>query len=105
MHVRLTFCKFLPDRIKEAKRIYKHEILPSVKKLKGNLDAHLLEPSDASDDFISITEWKTIADAEAYESSGLYKSMVNKLEGLVMKEPVSKTFTTEETVITAFEQW
>lgn len=105
MYIRLTFCKFLPDRIKEAKRIYKHEILPVIKNQRGNLEVHLLEPTDTADDFISLTQWKTKADAEAYEASGLYKSMVNKLDGLMMKEPVLKTFSTEDTVITAFEQW
>ena len=34
MFVRLTFCKFLPEKINEAKRIFTKEIMPAVRKQK-----------------------------------------------------------------------
>jgi heme-degrading monooxygenase HmoA len=96
MIVRLTFCKFLPDRIAEAKRIYIQEVVPAVKKQKGNMEVRLLEPVEKTDDYISITEWKTKADADAYHTSGVYKSLVNKLQGFFTKQPELKAYSVEE---------
>ena len=101
MIVRLTFCKFLPERIAEAKKIYNNEVAPVVKKQKGNLDCRLLEPSDKADDYISVTEWKTKQDAEAYHTSGTYKKLVSKLDGFFMKQPELKTYTVEEILVAA----
>ncbi|HEU0110560.1 MAG TPA: antibiotic biosynthesis monooxygenase [Flavisolibacter sp.] len=96
MIVRLTFCKFLPQHIAEAKRIYKEEITPIVKRQKGNMGIKLLEPADKKDDFISITEWKTLQDAEAYHTTGAYKKLISKLDGFFLKEPTLKTYTVEK---------
>ncbi|HJW17098.1 MAG TPA: antibiotic biosynthesis monooxygenase [Flavisolibacter sp.] len=92
MVVRLTFCKFLPDKIAEAKRIYNQDIVPVAKKQKGNLRIFLLEPVNTADDFISVTEWKSKEEADAYQSSGVYKSLVSKLEKFFMKEPAIKVY-------------
>lgn len=96
MFVRLTFCKFDPARIKDAKKIYNDEIVPAIRKQKGNLNIHLLEPTEKSEDFISVSEWKTMADAEAYHNSGLYQKLVGKLKAYFTKDPVLKTYNVEE---------
>jgi heme-degrading monooxygenase HmoA len=96
MIIRFTFCKFLPERIVEAKRVYKEEVIPVVKKQKGNVGVRLLEPADKKDVYISVTEWKTKADADAYHTSGVYKSLVNKLEGFFIEQPELKTYSAEE---------
>jgi heme-degrading monooxygenase HmoA len=96
MFARLTFCKFLPERFKEARKIYLEEVVPIIKKQRGNLNVFLLEPSDKSEDYISITQWKTKSDADAYESSGTYKRMVSKLDGFFTKQPVLKTYNADE---------
>ncbi len=97
MVVRLTFCKFLPDKINEARKIYNEQVVPTVKKQKGNLRVFLLEPIDKADDFISVTEWKSREEADAYQSSGLYKTLVNKLEKVFMKQPTIKVYNEVET--------
>jgi heme-degrading monooxygenase HmoA len=99
MFVRLTFCKFLPEHRKEAKQIFLEQIAPAVKKQKGNLRIHLLEPADKSQDFISMTEWKTKEDATAYEASGAYKKLVAKLDGYFAKAPELKTYYVEPAVV------
>ena len=96
MIVRLTYCKFSPDVINEAKKIYNRDVVPVAKMQKGNLGIRLIEPVDKSDDFVSISEWATQQDAEAYESSGVYKNLVNKLADFLAKPPVLKTYTAEE---------
>jgi heme-degrading monooxygenase HmoA len=50
-----------------------------MKNQKGNLGISLLELSDNDDDFISLTQWVSKSDAEAYELSGTYRTIVDKL--------------------------
>lgn len=96
MFVRLTLCKFLPEKINEARKIYHEDIMPALRKQKGLLHVRFLEPTDKSGDYISITEWATKADAELYDSSGMYKKLVAKLEAYFIKQPELKTFIAEE---------
>jgi heme-degrading monooxygenase HmoA len=100
MFVRLTFCKFAPEAINEVKRIYMKEIAPEVQKQKGNRAIRLMEPVDKADDFISLTEWSTKADADAYEASGLYKSLVGKLASFLTKDPVLRSYHAEDVLAT-----
>ena len=99
MFVRLTFVKFAPESVTEAKRIFRTEVVPVVRKQKGNIGIRLLEPGELSDDFISVTEWETQADADAYSASGTYKQLVDLLKGLYAKAPVLKTYHSEEILI------
>ena len=96
MFVRLTFCKFLPEKLSEARKLYIEEIMPTVRKQKGLLNIRFLEPVNKTEDYISLTEWETKADAELYEATGLYKKLVNKLEPFFTKQPELKTYTVEE---------
>ena len=96
MFVRLTFCKFLPEKVKEARKVFTEEIIPTVRKQKGLLNIWFMEPTEKMDDYISITEWATPADAELYHNSGLYKKLVAKLEPFFTKKPELKTYTVEE---------
>ena len=96
MFVRLTFCKFLPERINEARKIYNEEVIPAIRKQKGLLNIRFLEPTDKVGDYISITEWNTKEDADLYESTGLYKKLVSKLEPFFTKQPELKTYTVEQ---------
>jgi heme-degrading monooxygenase HmoA len=99
MYVRLVYCKFSPENIQDAKRIYREEIVPVVLKQKGIIDIQLLEPVDQTEDYISITQWKTKTDADAYESSGTYKKLVSKLESFFTKQPVLKVFNVEKVTV------
>ncbi|MEP6710816.1 MAG: antibiotic biosynthesis monooxygenase family protein [Ferruginibacter sp.] len=92
MVVRLTSFMIAADKAEEAKRIYKQEVISEVKKQKGNEDVMLLEPSDGSTEYVSVTTWKTMADADAYESSGIYRELVDKLKGLFSSKSDLKTF-------------
>jgi quinol monooxygenase YgiN len=99
MFVRLSFCKFIPGKTREAKKIFQEEIVPAIRKQKGNIQVRLLEPTDKSEDFIAYSEWKTRADAEAYVSSGAYKKMVGKLEAYFTKFPELKTYLADEVLV------
>jgi heme-degrading monooxygenase HmoA len=96
MFVRLTYLGFLPGKIEEAKKIYYDELVPVVKQQKGNLDCTMLEPVDSTDDYISMTLWDNKEDADAYQNSGTYKQLVDRVQALYSKNPVLKVYSTEK---------
>ena len=92
MVVRLTYFSLLPENVEEAKKIYEQEVIPEVKKQKGNTNVMLLEPTDGSKEYISVTVWDDKSDAEAYESGGKYKELLAKIKGMITDHPVLKTY-------------
>jgi quinol monooxygenase YgiN len=95
MVVRLTYVSFLPDKAEQARRVYRDEIIPVVRKQKGNLECRFFEPVEKTGDYISLTSWDTKEQADAYHSSGVYSELVNKLKGFYSKDPVLKVYTSE----------
>ena len=95
MYVRLTYLNFLPEKIEEAKKIYNNEIVAVVKQQKGNLDCRMLEPIDKADDYISMTVWESKEAADAYQASGVYKELVDRVRYTYAKNPVLKVYSTE----------
>jgi quinol monooxygenase YgiN len=94
MVVRLTRLRIPPEKIKEVKKIYQKQIVREVRKQKGNLNVMLLEPVDDSTDYISFTAWESNVDAAAYESSGKYQEMVEKINGMFSGKITFKTYKT-----------
>lgn len=92
MVVRLTRFRIPPDRIKDARKIYKKEIVPEVRGQKGNLNVMLLEPTDDSQDYISFTAWESEEDATNYETSGKFKELAEKINGLLSGKIKFKTY-------------
>ena len=92
MFARLTFIDILPDHQDDLKRIFNEEVIPVVKKQKGNIGIWLLEPTDMNGEYISLTEWISAADADNYDSSGTYSNLVDKIKALYRSKPVLKTF-------------
>lgn len=99
MYVRLTYCSFVPSTLREAKKVYLEDIVPVVSSQKGIIDMMLLEPDEASDDFISVTLWQTKADSDAYVFSGIFHKMVAKIEGFLAKPPFVKAYYAEKLVV------
>lgn len=95
MIVRLTYLSFMPENLVQAKSIYHDEVMPAVRKQKGNIDCKLLTPINENDEYISMTIWETKADADAYESSGLYRELVNKVKKDFSKPAVLKVYMSE----------
>ena len=93
MVVRLTSFSVSPEKAQEAKNIYSQEVVPEVKKQKGNSNVMLLEPTDGSNEYISLTAWENAADADAYHNSGKYKELVAKIQGLIGQATL-KSYTT-----------
>jgi heme-degrading monooxygenase HmoA len=96
MFVRLTYLNFLQGKVEVAKKIYNDELAPVVKRQKGNLDCRMLEPVDMADDYISMTVWNNKEDADAYQASGTYKQLVDRIQALYSKNPVLKVYSSEK---------
>jgi heme-degrading monooxygenase HmoA len=92
MFIRLTFFDFQLQHLDEVKKIFNEEVVPVVKTQKGNLGVWLLEPISPMDQYISLTEWITEADAQTYQNSGVYKQLVDKLKDKYRNSPSLKTY-------------
>ena len=101
MFVRLTFISIQPERIEDLRKIYQRDVVPVVKKQKGNLGVMLLEPTASNDELISVTQWESAADADLYESSGTYRTLVDKIKELYRSKPTLKTYNVLESKVTA----
>jgi quinol monooxygenase YgiN len=95
MIVRLTYFNSLTGKIDELKKFHNEVATPTVKKQKGNIDCKLLEPVNSSDQFISMTTWESQEDADAYQSKGVYKQLVDEAKKLFSNEPALKVYRTE----------
>ena len=98
MVVRLTHFGVSPEKVEAMRKLYTDEAIPVVRSQKGNLDCRLLEPVNRNDDFISMTVWDNQEDADAYESTGTYKRLVDKVRGLFSGDPTLKVYHAEGVV-------
>jgi heme-degrading monooxygenase HmoA len=99
MIARLTFFKAQDNQVEEFKTMYREQIVPVIRNQKGNLGAWLLEPVNEQDEFISLTEWISSADAEAYELSGTYRELVGKVKDKFKGDSVLKVYNVTDTKI------
>ncbi len=80
MWVRLIEIKVQLDKLDELRKIYNEQIEPAVKTQKGNLDIFLVESMDREGGVVSFTAWDRKERVDAYEASGTYVEMVNKMK-------------------------
>jgi len=80
MFLRLVMVNLKPDMKEEYHRLYVNQIIPSLLETKGCLHAYLIMPSRGDNKSISVTIWDTKEDAAAYEHSGQFASLVEKVK-------------------------
>jgi heme-degrading monooxygenase HmoA len=90
--VRLTYLKIQPEKVEELKKIYHEAIIPTVKAQWGNVDVFLLEPVEEEDEYLSFTVWDSQADAEIYETSGVYGEQLDKIKHTFAGPTVLKAY-------------
>ena len=96
MVVRLTFIKISSGKEEKLRKMFREEIIPVVKKQKGNIDIMLLHPFKEGEEHISYTSWERKEDAEAYHTSGTYKKLVDMVKDSFESQAVLKSYTAEE---------
>jgi len=95
MIVRFTYFSLVPGKVEDMKKMFIDEIAPQVKKQNGNLDCRLLEPVSKTDEYISMTVWDNQEDADAYQTSGKYRQLVEKARQYFSNEPTLKVYHAE----------
>jgi heme-degrading monooxygenase HmoA len=78
MYVRLTSAKVAPDKMGEFQEIYKNEIIETLHCVDGCRYAFLVD-TPAESEIISVTIWESKDHADAYEKSGIFESLVEKV--------------------------
>lgn len=63
----------------EFRKIYDGEVLPSLRMVSGCRSAYLMEYPEDEGKLFSITIWDTHADADVYEQSGMFETLLDKL--------------------------
>ena len=95
--VRLTYVKVDPANGDEVRDLYNSdEISGVISQQKGHRFHHLLESLDAPGETISLTAFDSQEDAEAYEQSGTYKELVDKVRNYLTAPPELRTYEVRE---------
>lgn len=78
MYVRLTSAMVAPDKLREFQEIYRNEIIPTLQTVSGCRYAFLVDTPGESET-ISVTIWDSKDHADAYEKSGIFESLVERV--------------------------
>jgi heme-degrading monooxygenase HmoA len=92
MYARVAWGKVKPGTWAEYERLYREEILPASRDVKGLHFRELLQGSDDADEGISLTLWESKEDLEAYERSELYQRFVDRARAFYVGEYWVKHF-------------
>ena len=78
MYARMAWGKVKPGSWEDYERVYRDEILPGSRGVKGLRFRELLRGIDDPDEGISLTLWESREDLEAYEQSAAYQGFVER---------------------------
>jgi len=78
MYLRLTSAKVVPDKLGELQEIYRNEVIPTLRSVVGCRYAFLVDTPGESE-VISVTIWDSKDRADAYEKSGIFEGLVEKV--------------------------
>lgn len=79
MYLRLVRAKAIPSAIDSLQSAYTESIIPALGGVPGCLHAALMQSAKNTEDFVSLTLWETVADAEAYVESGLFAELMDRV--------------------------
>ena len=78
MFMRILKLNLNPDSIKDFKKFYEETVEPKLQTVEGCLFASLINSKPDKNEFISLTFWKTQQQAENYEKSGVFQSLIDE---------------------------
>jgi quinol monooxygenase YgiN len=80
MYLRIVSMTLNPGKKGEFVRIYQQEIIPGLRQVEGCLDAYLAEGVRGDNELLSITLWSGLEHARAYEATGEFDKLKQKVE-------------------------
>jgi heme-degrading monooxygenase HmoA len=81
MWVRIVSLKLRPGKLAEFEQLYREQVIPALRKVKGCRYIYLAERSGKMDEVLSVTSWESKEDAENYEKSGLFARLLESQQG------------------------
>ncbi|MGA2460813.1 MAG: antibiotic biosynthesis monooxygenase [Candidatus Bathyarchaeia archaeon] len=91
MYARAVNVQFQSGKIQEASRIVKDSIVPVMQKQKGFKGQLLLTQRDTGK-AISINLWETQDDLTQFETSPLYRELMDNLAGVLAGPPTGERY-------------
>ncbi len=91
MHARIVRAGIVEGKREQAIGLWEEEVAPAFRNLKGFRHGFLLTAPEKLT-YVSISLWETEADAEAFETTGLYQQLVDKFEGLFVDAPTRELY-------------
>ena len=92
MLARVAWGKVKPGTWEEYERVYRDEILPASRGVKGLHFRELLRGTDDPHEGISLTLWESREDLEAYERGTTYQTFVERVKQFYVGEYWIKHF-------------
>ena len=80
LFVRIVAIRVAPGRLADFAAIYKEEVIPALKSVRGCRGVFLAEGSDDPGEALSITFWNREEDAVRYEMSGEFERLTARLQ-------------------------
>ena len=80
MFARVAWGKVKPGSWEEYERIYREEILPASRNVKGLRFRELLRGNDDPNEGISLTLWDSREDLEEYERGATYQGFLERVK-------------------------
>ena len=80
MYMRLVHVRYQPDSLAKVQQTYDESIIPRLQKTEGCLFASALKSEAHPGEGISMTLWKSRDHAEAYEKSGVFQELFDKVK-------------------------
>ena len=78
MYMRLVQFKTKPDQLANSQQFYKDRVVPALQETRGCVYAGLMQSAQEIEEVVSMTLWSSKADAEAYEKSGLFQTLLEE---------------------------
>jgi len=79
MYLRIVSMLVQPGRTEELISLYRQYVLPALHNAPGCYYVHLAENASEKTEFLSITVWRSGQDADEYERSGLFSSLLERI--------------------------
>ncbi len=80
MYMRVVRLKLHPDKVEEFNKLYDAEIIPALREITGCLYAYLTENKQEPTEAFSVTVWNRKENADAYEKSGRFDQLTDKVK-------------------------
>ena len=91
MHARVTTVQLRPDTLDASIGLYQQETVPVITSQPGYQGVYLFT-DQVTGNGVSIMLWNSEAEAQAYETSGIYRQLVAKLASNFAAPPTLATY-------------